>query len=167
MRGPEGKRQTDSGTTPLEQSRAVCSLLDEPLQVIKKKTVRKVGGSVGASVNVDIWSAKCIKDSFIAATIHYVGDGSLKNAFLGLKRLKGRHDAQTIKWGYLKILNSMGINECSIYRMVTDSGANIVCAFKNKYGVLLHGETGNAGYEEVTAVSISSDEDDRFYLLRR
>ncbi|VDM38605.1 unnamed protein product [Toxocara canis] len=87
------------------------SLLDRPLQVIKEKIVREVEGSVGASVTFDIWSGKCIKDSLIAATIHYVRDGSLKNAFLGLKRLDGRHDAQTIKRGYLKILNSVGINE--------------------------------------------------------
>ncbi|KHN74250.1 hypothetical protein Tcan_08310 [Toxocara canis] len=80
----------------------LCSLLDGPLQVIKKKIVREVEGSVGASVTVDIWSGKCIKDSFIAATIHCVGDGSLENAFLGLKRLNGRHDAQTIKEATLK-----------------------------------------------------------------
>ncbi|VDM33826.1 unnamed protein product, partial [Toxocara canis] len=113
-------------------------------------TGREVERSVGASVTVEIWSRKCIKDSFIAATIHYVGDGSLKNAFLGFKRLNGRQ---------LKILNSVGINESSIYRVVTDSDANIMCAFKNEYEVL-HGETGNPGCEEVTAVSISSDEDD-------
>ncbi|KHN73611.1 hypothetical protein Tcan_06218 [Toxocara canis] len=71
----------------------LCSLLDGPLQVIKEKIVWEVEGSVGASITVDIWSGKCIKDSFIAATIHYVGDGSLKNAFLGLKRLNERYDA--------------------------------------------------------------------------
>ncbi|KHN86476.1 hypothetical protein Tcan_13180 [Toxocara canis] len=43
--------------------------------------------------------------------------------------------------------------------MVTDSGANVVCAFKNEHEAL-HGETGHAGCEEVTAVSISRDEDD-------
>uniref|UniRef100_A0A183V322 Phosphotransferase n=1 Tax=Toxocara canis TaxID=6265 RepID=A0A183V322_TOXCA len=73
--------------------------------------------------------------------------------------LNGRHDAQTIKRGYLKILNSVGINESSIYRVVTDSGANVVCAFTDECEVL-HGKTGNAGCEEVTTVSISSDEDD-------
>ncbi|KHN79435.1 hypothetical protein Tcan_08236 [Toxocara canis] len=56
----------------------ICSLLDGPLQVIKEEIVREVEESVGASVTVDIWSGKCIKDSFIAATIPYVGDGSLK-----------------------------------------------------------------------------------------
>ncbi|KHN87035.1 hypothetical protein Tcan_11214 [Toxocara canis] len=105
----------------------LCSLLDGPLQVIKENIAREVGGSAGASVTVDIWSGRCIKDPFIAAPIHYIGGGSLKNAFLDLKRLKGRHDAKTVKRGYLKILNSMGISESSIYRMVTDSGANIVC----------------------------------------
>ncbi|KHN74415.1 hypothetical protein Tcan_15863 [Toxocara canis] len=60
-----------------------------------------------------------------------------------------------IKRGHLKILNSMGINESSVYRVVTDSGANV----KNEYEVL-HGETGNAGCEEVTAVSISCGEED-------
>ncbi|KHN82165.1 hypothetical protein Tcan_14455 [Toxocara canis] len=35
----------------------------------------QVGGSVATSITVDIWSGKCIKDSFIAAMIHYVGDG--------------------------------------------------------------------------------------------
>ncbi|KHN74268.1 hypothetical protein Tcan_03738 [Toxocara canis] len=77
----------------------LCLLLDGPSQAIKEKIVREVEGFVGASVTVNICSGKCIKDSFIAATIHYVGDGSLKNAFLGLKRLNGRHDAQTIKRG--------------------------------------------------------------------
>ncbi|KHN75434.1 hypothetical protein Tcan_13897 [Toxocara canis] len=131
----------------------VCLLLHRPLQVIKEKTGRETEGSVGASVAVDILSGKCISDSFIAASIHYVGDGSLKNTFLGLKRLNGRHEAQTIKRVYLKILSSVAINESSIYRAVTESGANMVCAFKNKYDVL-HGETVNAGCEEVTAVSI-------------
>ncbi|KHN70781.1 hypothetical protein Tcan_18913 [Toxocara canis] len=102
----------------------LCSVLDGPLQVIKEKIVREVEGSVGASVIVGIWSGKCIKDSFIAAEIYHAGDGSLKNAFLGLKRLNGRHDAQTIKRGYLKILNRVGINESSTYKVVTDSGAN-------------------------------------------
>ncbi|KHN83540.1 hypothetical protein Tcan_10652 [Toxocara canis] len=78
----------------------VCSLSDGPLQVTKEKIVREVEEPVGgASVTVDIWSGKCIKDSFIAATIPYVGEGYLKNAFLGLKRLNGRHDAQTINTG--------------------------------------------------------------------
>ncbi|VDM41241.1 unnamed protein product [Toxocara canis] len=35
----------------------------------------------------------------------------------------------------------------------------MVCAFKNEYEVL-YDETGSAGCEEITAVSISSDEDD-------
>ncbi|VDM49820.1 unnamed protein product [Toxocara canis] len=113
-------------------------LLASGRAIIKEKIVRELEGSVGASVTVDIWSGKCIKDSLIAATIHYIGEGSLKNAFLGLKRLNGHHDAQTIKRGCLKILNSMGINESSIYRMVTDSDTNIVRAFKNEY------ETGNS-----------------------
>ncbi|KHN82195.1 hypothetical protein Tcan_14429 [Toxocara canis] len=73
------------------------------------------------------------------------GGGSLRNAFLGLKRLNGRHDAQMIKRDYLKILNSVDISESSIYRVATDSGA------KNEYEVL-HDEIGNAGCEEVTAV---------------
>ncbi|KHN74824.1 hypothetical protein Tcan_14152 [Toxocara canis] len=72
----------------------------------------------------------------------------------GLKRLNGRHDAQTIKRGYLKILNNVGNNESSIYRRRKHS-----VRFKNEHEVL-HGETGNAGCEEVTAVSISSDKDD-------
>ncbi|KHN88424.1 hypothetical protein Tcan_07388 [Toxocara canis] len=135
----------------------LCSLLDGPLQVIKENIAREVGGSAGASVTVDIWSGRCIKDSFkdsfTAATIHYIRGGSFKNPSLGLKRLKGRHDAKTVKRGYLKILNSVGISESSIYRVVTDSGANIVCAFKNEYEVLYDG-TGNAGCEEVTTVSI-------------
>ncbi|KHN85655.1 Patched domain-containing protein 3 [Toxocara canis] len=116
---------------------------------------------MSASVTVDIWSGKCIKGSFFAATIHHVEDGSPKNAFLGLKRLNGRHDAQTIKRGCLKIVNSVGINDSSIYTVATEPGANIVCAFKNEYEVL-HGKTGNTGCEEVPAlaVSISSDEDD-------
>ncbi|KHN84008.1 hypothetical protein Tcan_09101 [Toxocara canis] len=126
---------------------------------MKEKTAREAEGSVGALVTFDIFSGKCIRDSFIAASIHYVGDGSLKDTFLGLKRLNGRHDAQTIRRGYLKILNSVGINESSIFRVVTDSGANLVCVFKNEYEVL-YDVAGNAGYEEVTAVSISSDEDD-------
>ncbi|KHN82075.1 hypothetical protein Tcan_14839 [Toxocara canis] len=141
----------------LGEDKGVCA--DGRLQVIKEKILWEVGGSVGALVTVDIWSGRYIKDSFIAATIHYVGDGSLKNAFMGLKRLNRRHDPQTTNRGYLKILNSVSVNEPSIYRVITDSGENVVCTFKNEYEVL-HGETGNAGCEEVTAVSISSDEDD-------
>ncbi|KHN79807.1 hypothetical protein Tcan_09917 [Toxocara canis] len=77
---------------------------------------------------------------------------ALPNVSLSVSYLK-------IPSGYLKILNSVGINESSIYRVVTDSGATMVCAFKNEYEVL-HDETGSAGCEEITAVSISSDEDD-------
>ncbi|KHN88106.1 hypothetical protein Tcan_08637 [Toxocara canis] len=49
--------------------------------------------SVGwESFTVDIFSGRCISDSFIAATIHYVGDEPLKNAFLGLRKLEeNRH----------------------------------------------------------------------------
>ncbi|KHN81156.1 Peroxisomal carnitine O-octanoyltransferase [Toxocara canis] len=50
----------------------LCSLLDGPSQVIKEKIVREVEECVGASVTVDIWRGRCIKDSFIAATIHYL-----------------------------------------------------------------------------------------------
>ncbi|KHN80438.1 hypothetical protein Tcan_18581 [Toxocara canis] len=64
--------------------------------------------------------------------------------------MKGPHDAKTVKRGYLKILDSVGISESSIYRVVTDSGAKNVCAFKNEYEVL-HDETGNAGCEEKNA----------------
>ncbi|KHN71754.1 hypothetical protein Tcan_06285 [Toxocara canis] len=58
----------------------LCSLLDGPLQVIKEQIVREVEGSVGASVTVDSWSEKCVKDSFIAATIHYRPNRHLRDA---------------------------------------------------------------------------------------
>ncbi|KHN76834.1 hypothetical protein Tcan_11242 [Toxocara canis] len=79
----------------------LCSLLDGPLQGIKENIVREVEGSAGASVTADIWNITD-KDSFIAATIYYIGGGSLESALLGLKKLKGRHDAKTVERGYLK-----------------------------------------------------------------
>ncbi|KHN84869.1 hypothetical protein Tcan_08319 [Toxocara canis] len=66
----------------------LCSLLDGRLQVIKENIVREVEGSAGALVTVDIWSGRYIKDSFIAATIHYTGGGSLKNVF-GFEETEG------------------------------------------------------------------------------
>lgn len=63
--------------------------------------------------------------------IQYVGDGSLKDAFLSFNGLNGRHNALTIKTGYLNTPNSMSMNESSPHRMVTQ--AHILCAFKKEY----------------------------------
>ncbi|KHN71215.1 hypothetical protein Tcan_08062, partial [Toxocara canis] len=100
----------------------LCSVLDEPLQVIKEKIVREVEGSVGASVTVDSWSGKCIRDSFIAAKIYYVGDGSLKNAFSGLKTPNGRHNAQTIERGSIAVCAGDGSLKNAFSGLKTPNG---------------------------------------------
>lgn len=71
---------------------------------------------LGASVTVDIWSGRCIKDSLIAATTHYVADGYLRNASLGLRELYEHHDAHTIEQARLKILANVGIGKLSRHK---------------------------------------------------
>lgn len=59
----------------------------------------KTNVSVYASTSVDIWSGRLLKDSFIAATIQYIGDESLKNA-VGLEGLIRNHDAHAVSNSY-------------------------------------------------------------------
>ncbi|KHN80255.1 hypothetical protein Tcan_12279 [Toxocara canis] len=84
----------------------LSSLSDGPLQVIKEKIVREVEGSVGASVTFDIWSGKCIKDSFIAATIHYglkaSGCSAQVDALMRVVRRFGKTQLKTRLNGFMQ-----------------------------------------------------------------
>jgi len=69
---------------------------------------------------------------FVGITVHCIDkNNTLQRVFLGLKELKGSHTAYLLRTKSEELLEEYGLAIKYLYKIVTDSGSNILCAFKD------------------------------------
>lgn len=83
------------------------------------------------SLICDIWSNSGNTEGYLGATLTVCDNSSLRYIFLGAKSLYGPHTAYLIRKETELILANYDLNLGDIVKIVTDSGANIVAAFKD------------------------------------
>ena len=69
---------------------------------------------------------------YLGITLHCVDKNeSLRRIFLGLKELHGSHTGYLLRNKAEELLNEYGVHIEDVYKIVTDSGSNILSAFKD------------------------------------
>lgn len=84
------------------------------------------------NISLDIWTTKNMAKSYLGVYVHYISSKHrLETLFLGVSHMIQRHTGKYIKQLYEEVLTSYGIQEEKVFRMVSDSAKNVVCAFKH------------------------------------
>jgi hypothetical protein len=80
-----------------------------------------------------MWSNWGMKSTFMGITGHYISkEGKLTKVFLGLQLMEEEvKNAEAVRDSMKKILKLYGLHLLDIKHIITDSGSNIVAAFKN------------------------------------
>ena len=81
------------------------------------------------SVTVDFWSGRD-GQSFMGCTVHFIQDGSLKNAMLFFREVPPPHTAENIR---LKFEDELDQCQIQCFQVVTDTAVNMKRAFRVVY----------------------------------
>ena len=109
--------------------RTTASLANEIKSAIKLDIVSVRRMTVG----VDIWTQAGMKHSYLGVTAQYFNPKSkmVRKCLMACREITGRHVAQKIHDLTYSILAEWGIDTDIVFRFISDSGSNMVAAFRN------------------------------------
>jgi hAT family C-terminal dimerisation region len=109
--------------------------IDNLMTDMKQKITERLNLARRINISSDIWTKPGMTGSYLGvmATIYDQSEKKKLNLALSVKKFKEvRHTAENIYEEMLLVLKSYNIPSNKIWKMVTDSGSNMVCAFRDQ-----------------------------------
>ena len=129
--------------------------LDLFMQELKSKISTRLSEAGKIAVTIDIWSKKGKIESFLGMTTHWFLKMCHRRfkVTLAVRHFPHPHTADRVLEATKDVLQSWGIDESKISKVLTDNGSNMVAAFRNTIYNL------DSDLEVVEAIPGTSDDD--------
>ena len=127
---------------------------------LRAKITTHIESSNRSSICCDVWSKKGLTSSYLGVTGHFFSrkDRGRHTVTLAVRRVTGSHTAVNIRVLLDEILSEWNIGHGEIFAIITDSGSNMVAAFKEQVQL----KQDDDCMEEIADTDIPSDEEQDF-----
>lgn len=118
----------------------VTKLVQSKYEVLSALVKSKLSNVEYITLTADIWTDIINTTSFLGMTAHFLNNSKLdlESVTIGVLELAENHTSDHISEWFEKQLDEWGVQKHKVVTVVTDSGANILSAVKNTFGVDKH-----------------------------
>ncbi|CAL8138633.1 unnamed protein product [Orchesella dallaii] len=139
----------------------LSALMNDKLKQMKDLASKELMSARRATLSLDIWTKRGVTTSYLGVIITFFNySRMMKMAItLDVKEIEtATHKAEDIKREADAVIKSYGIQPTIIWRVITDAGSNMICAFKKAANLT---ESTEESHHDEDCMDDEEDEDSR------